>query len=320
MSVEVLRAGLATTLQDRGRDGCAALGVGRAGPMDAVAHRLANALAGNDADAAALEITLAGPRLLFHTDATVALAGADFAATLDGVAVAAWRPLAIDAGAVLDIRAAPRGARATLAVAGGFACERVLGSAATDLNARLGPLHGRALKAGDRLSTNAADVLASRVRRWSLDPRPWFDPDPERPLHLIRGGHFDALDAASRERLFAGAFRIGADSNRVGVRLDGAPLALARPLEIVSEPVAAGTVQLPPGGQPIVLAAEHPTCGGYPRIGQIAAIDLPRLAQRRPGDPLRFREITLDEAQTRYLRRERELARLLDAIAKRLDE
>ena len=89
-------------------------------------------------------------------------------------------------------------------------------------------------------------------------------------------------------------------------------------MELVSEPVGFGTVQLPHGGQPIALMAEHPTTGGYPRIGQIAAIDLPRLAQRRPGDPVRFVEIDLDQAQTRYLARERELARLLDAIAMRL--
>jgi antagonist of KipI len=153
---------------------------------------------------------------------------------------------------------------------------------------------------------------------WSLDPRPWFDPDSSHPIHLIRGRHFDVLDAASHAALFAAEFRVTADSNRVGFRLDGVRLALAAPLEIVSEPVAFGTLQLPPGGQPIALMAEHPTTGGYPRIGQVAAIDLPRLAQRRPGDPVHFREIGLDEAQTRYLRREHELARLLDAIATRL--
>ena len=113
-------------------------------------------------------------------------------------------------------------------------------------------------------------------------------------------------------------FRIASDSNRVGLRLDGAALALRAPLELVSEAVAFGTVQLPPGGQPIVLMAEHPTTGGYPRVAQVAAVDLPRLAQRRPGSSVRFVEIGLDDAQTRYLRRERELARLIDAIAQRL--
>ena len=126
------------------------------------------------------------------------------------------------------------------------------------------------------------------------------------------------LDASSRKALLDTDFRIHPDSNRVGIRLDGRLLSLAEPLELVSEPVAMGTVQLPPGGQPIVLMAEHPSTGGYPRIGQVAAIDLAHLAQRRPGETLRFSEIGLDEAQSRYLERERQLALLEDVIAHRL--
>lgn len=315
MSVAVLKPGLLTTLQDRGRYGYAAFGVGHAGPMDDVAPRLANALVGNADDAAVLEITLAGPRLRFGTGTVVALSGADFHARLDGEPFAGWRAVPVPAGAVLDVARALRGTRAYLAVAGGFRAAPVLGSAATDVNAGLGaPLRGgEVLGVGERTSARTGHGRAT----WSLDPRPWFDADPRRPIRLLRGRHFDALDARSRTALFGAEFRIAPDSNRVGYRLDGERLTLAAPLEIVSEPLASGTVQLPPGGQPIALMAEHPVTGGYPRIGQVAAVDLPRLAQRRPGDPLRFVEIGLDEAQTRYLRRESELARLLEAIAMR---
>jgi antagonist of KipI len=327
MSVTALKPGLLTTVQDRGRRGYAALGVGAAGPMDDVAFRLANALVGNGDDAAALELTLVGPRLRFDTAATIALTGAGFAAQIDGRSIGGWRAIEISAGAVLDCGSTRRGARGYLAVAGGFTVDRILGSASTDVNAGIGPFGGRAFCAGDLLSardattSNGPPSPLSRGERgftWSLDPRPWFDPDPHHPIRLIRGSHFAALDRASREALFAAQFRIAAASNRVGFRLDGPRLAFAEPLELVSEPVGFGTVQLPAGGQPIALMAEHPTTGGYPRIGQIAAIDLPRLAQRRPGDPVRFVEIDLDDAQTRYLARERELVRLLDAIAMRL--
>jgi antagonist of KipI len=221
-------------------------------------------------------------------------------------------------------RSRARGFRGYLAIAGGFAVERVLGSASTDLNAALGPFEGRTLRRGDVLATGShkpASVprhVTHLPAHWSLDPRPWFDTDPVRPIRFIRGSHFDALDATSQRALFESTFRISGDSNRVGLRLDGAALALRAPLELVSEAVAFGTVQLPPGGQPIVLMAEHPTTGGYPRIAQVAAIDLPRLAQRRLGATLRFAEIGLDDAQTRYLRREHELARLAEAIAQRL--
>lgn len=316
MSLVVLKPGLLSTLQDGGRRNGAALGVGRAGAMDEIALRLANALLGNDEDAAALEISVLGPRLRFEADTLIALAGADFDATLDARPLAAWRAQPVAAGSVLDCGRARRGARACLAVAGGFSVERVLGSASTDVNARLGPFGGRPLARGDVLPFTRKPLPLPPT--WSLDPRPWFDPDPASPIRLIRGARFDALDAASRAALFGAEFRIGADSNRVGFRLDGPRLALAAALELVSAPVAFGSVQLPPGGQPIALMAEHPTTGGYPCIGQVAAIDLPRLAQRRPGDRVCFAPIDLDDAQTRYLARERELARLIERIALRL--
>jgi antagonist of KipI len=202
----------------------------------------------------------------------------------------------------------------------------VLGSASTDVNARLGraPLRDGDLlhvaRSSGATGVDTRDGLPVRaIGAFSLDPRPWFDPDPSRPIRLAPGRHAGALDAASRDALHAQPFRVTADSNRVGLRLDGPRLALAEALELVSEPVAAGTLQLPPGGQPIALTAEHPTTGGYPRIGQVAAIDLARLAQRRPGDTVRFAAIAIDDAQTRYLAREERLERLCADIAARLE-
>lgn len=319
MSITVLRAGTLSTLQDRGRHGWAALGVGAAGPMDDVAFRLANALVGNRADAVALELTWSGPRLRFDRDALVALTGADCDARIGDRALEGWRAVRIDAGGEFDCGRMRHGARAYLAIAGGIDAPASLGSAATDLNAGIGALGGRALRAGDVLDLAAAPTRAPpRTRAWSLDPQPWFDLHADAPIRMLRGSHAGLLDVSSQAGLFGMPFRIHADSNRVGLRLEGATLAFASPCETISEPVARGTVQLPPAGRPIVLMAEHPTTGGYPRVGQVAAIDLPRLAQRRPGDEVRFREIDLDEAQSRYLARERALARLLDWISLRL--
>jgi len=316
MTITVLKPGLLTTIQDLGRHGHMAIGVGRAGPMDATSHRLANALVGNDPSAASLEASLLGPRLRFDADACIALTGAPFPARLDGVSLPMWRAHPVAAGQVLDMGAARRGARACLAVAGGFATHAVLGSRATDIHAHLGPFGGRPLATGDELPIAA--MRRRNAASWSLDPRPWFDPDPERPIRLIPGTHSDHLDAASRSALFNTGFRITADSNRTGFRLDGPRLALSAPLETVSEPVTFGTLQLPPGGQPIVLMAEHPTTGGYPRIGQVAAVDLPRLAQRPPGARVCFQSIGHDEAEARYLEYQRTLALLIDRIARRL--
>ena len=322
MSIRVLAPGMLTTVQDGGRYGNAALGVGCAGAMDTNALRLANLLVDNAENAAALEITLRGPRLRFEHDTLIAITGADIETHCAGRPVPAWRPVVLPAGSELAFGGMSRGARSYLAVGGGIEIASVLGSSSTDVNAGLG---GRVLKTDDVLAIAAPRKGHRAPRRvaatdWSLDPRPWFDPDPQTPIRVVAGSHFPQLNTASQRALFATAFRIDADSNRVGYRLRGATLALREPLELVSAGVVPGTVQLPPGGDPIVPMAEAPTCGGYPRIAQVIAIDLPRLAQRPPGATVAFAETSLEDAQTRYLERERALARIAHLVAERLRE
>ena len=314
MSVHVIKPGLLSSVQDRGRYGHASLGVGHAGAMDPAALTIANALVGNGPDAAGIEMSVIGPVLRFEVDTTVALCGADIDARLDGEPIPGWQAVRVRRGGLLDCTRFRRGARGYLGIAGGIDVATVLGSASSDVGAGLGP---PPLRVGHVLALGAGTARRERSGRFSVDPRPWFDADPSRPVRLLRGSHFEALDAASRERLFAAPFTIARASNRVGMRLDGAALALAHPLELVSEPVTAGTVQLPPGGQPIVLAVEHPTTGGYPRIGQVAAVDLGVLAQRGPGDRLHFVETDLDDARLRHHARQRELAALVAAIHER---
>lgn len=338
MSLRVLSPGLLTTVQDGGRHGFGAIGVGAAGAMDPVSLRLANLLVGNAQDAAALEITLRGPRLRCEADLLIAVAGAEIDARRDAEAVPLWRPVLLRAGSELHLGGMRRGARAYLAIAGGIGLPAVLGSRANDVNAGLGPMP-RPLVAGDslpcapaprslcgamwkRLESAAADEDADARNvfstNWSLDPRAWFDVDAAHPIRAIAGTHFARLDGDSQRALFGAEFRIGVDSNRAGCRLEGVPIALAAPIELVSEGVAPGTVQLPTGGVPIALTAEAPPTGGYPRIAQIIAIDLPRLAQRRPGDRVRFAETDIADAQTRYFERERALARLAEHVHWRL--
>lgn len=339
MSIRVLSPGWLTSVQDSGRSGQAAIGVGQAGAMDSVALRLANALVGNAGDAAALEITLRGPRLRFETAALIALTGAVIDTRCGTQEVPAWRPVWIRAGSEVELGDMRRGARAYLAIAGGIDTAPVLDSRSTDINAALGSFHGRGLVAGDVLpiAATAPERLSASWRplqgrsfddrreqegivaaHWSLDPQPWLDLRGDHPFALVRGRHFDSLDAPSRDALFAATFRVGNESNRVGYRLEGPKLHLEAPLELISEGVVPGTVQLPPNGNPIVLTAEAPTTGGYPRIAHVASVDLPRLAQRRPGDRVRFAETSLGEAQSRYLQREQALSTLTRAITERL--
>jgi len=313
MSIVVLAAGLLTTVQDGGRCGHAAIGVGSAGAMDAVALRLANILADNVDNAAALEITLRGPRLRCDAACLIAITGAPLEAMCDGAALPLWRPVMVGEGAELSFGGMRRGARSYVAFTGGIQVPVLLGSRSTDVNAGI----GLALAAGDVLPLARSPARVAPAK-WALDPTPWFDADMTQPIRVVAGTHFCRLDAESQRAFYASTFRIGADSNRVGYRLEGPKLALQEPLELISCGVVPGTVQLPPGGAPIVLMAEAPTTGGYPRIAHVIAVDQPRLAQRRPGDTVRFTQVSPKIAHTAYLERERAIAALAQNIRERL--
>jgi antagonist of KipI len=321
MTIEVIKPGLLTSLQDAGRRGYAALGVGCAGAVDQPAWRLANALVGNAGGEAALEMTLGGPTLRFHQAAVVAVTGAIIDVRANGQPLPLWTSCLLPAGTVLRFGGMRHGCRSYLAVRGGFDSTPVLGSRCTDLHACI----GAPIKAGDVLTIGehtAAPWFRSgksmQALRWGLDPQPWLD-YAQAPLALMRGHHYAALDDASQRALFTQRFVVSKDSNRTGNRLDGAPLRWREPLELISEATLPGTLQLPPSGQPILLLAEAPVTGGYPRIGQLAAVDLPRLAQRRPGDAVYFRETSMDESLQRLREREASLRQLLQRIEQRLE-
>ena len=312
MSIKVLRPGLLTTVQDRGRYGLQHLGIVPAGAMDPIAHVLANALVGNAVDEATLEITVIGPELEFEQRALVALCGAEFDARADGHALPLNRPVLLEAGTRLTLRRALRGARAYLAIAGGVALDEVLGSRSTYVPARFGGLEGRALRAGDVLPgpRGAARLAAGRYAklargattrdglctvRWSAPSLTLPDREPI-VLHAMEGRHFARFQATSQRVFFDAVWRVSPDSNRMGYRLSGPTLALNEAGEILSEPTCLGTVQVPANGVPIALMADHQTTGGYPKIAEIAVADVPRLAQLAPGGTLHFARCTLEDA------------------------
>jgi antagonist of KipI len=282
--------------------------------MDPTAHRIANALVGNPKAAATLECTVLGPELIFGRDALVALYGAAFEAKVDGEPFPMNRPVIVTAGSMLTTGAATRGARAYLAIAGGFRVPEVLGSLSTYLPAGFGGFAGRALKAGDVLATGGdlretSESRFARVSRKGVISRGrlrtvrWSAPDLSLPfggafaVRAMEGRHYPQFDAASREAFFAGTWRVSPDSNRMGYRLAGPRLTRTKPAEILSEPTCLGTVQVPNDGTPIALMADHQTTGGYPKIAEIAGADIPSLAQLAPGGSVRFMKCTLAEAE-----------------------
>ena len=299
MSVRVLRPGLLTTVQDRGRHGFQRVGLCPGGAMDQVALALANALVGNAPDEAALEITLIGPELLFEQDTLVAVCGAEFHGSFPHN-----RPVLATGGARFNVGRAVRGARAYLAVAGGFAIDPVLGSRSTYLPGRFGGFEGRALKHGDVLALRdgAAFERFSKLKgarentvRWSAPPLTLADREPIL-VHVIEGQHFASFDANSQRAFFDTVWRVAPDSNRMGFRLGGPPLGRPQADEILSGPTCLGSVQVPPSGVPIALMADHQTTGGYPRIAEIASADVARLAQLAPGGKVHFAKCSLEIA------------------------
>jgi antagonist of KipI len=318
MSVRVLRPGLLTTLQDHGRHGLQHVGLCPGGAMDPVALSLANALVGNDPAEAALEITVIGPELSFEEDTLVAVCGAEFKGSFPHN-----RPVLAPAGSRFNVGRASRGARAYLAVAGGFAVEPVLGSRSTYLPGRFGGFQGRSLRHGDVLHLNNPEASKRFEKlkgkkdgsvKWSAPPLTLPDREPIL-VHVIEGQHFGTFDANAQRLFFDAVWRIAPDSNRMGFRLAGPALVRAQDGEILSGPTCLGSVQVPANGVPIALMADHQTTGGYPRIAEIVSADVPRLAQLAPGGSVHFTRCDLGmAAELRHHLKER-LSSALRGIA-----
>jgi antagonist of KipI len=322
-TMRVDKAGAHSLLQDSGRYGYQRFGVPVNGAMDEWSHRVANALVGNDDDAATLECTLIGPTVRFAHDTLIALTGADMHASAGGVALPRNRAVMLRHDVPLVLGRCATGARGYLAVRGGVAPPPVMESRSTHARAGYGGFEGRALRAGDRVpvasparemlplarllvQSGMGCVIASKV---SIDALPGgLD-----ALRFIPGPQWDRFGAAERERFVTEPFTVSAQSDRMGYRLDGPALMLTTPLEMISEAVNFGTVQVPPSGDPIVLMADRQSAGGYPKLAYVITADLPALAQALPGDELRFRAVTQDEAERLCLAMEDRLAAIAAA-------
>lgn len=307
--IRILRAPPFATIQDLGRAGYLAAAVPRAGALDPFALALANILVGNPAGAAAIEWGLAGGEVRFDRDAGVALSGATARATIAGRAVAPGHAIRAAAGEVLAVERIEQGAWLYVAVSGGVAVPPVLGSRATYLPGRFGGLEGRVLRSGDRLPLGSA---AHRRAAAHSAPPDLLSSDQPVPIGILPGPDIARLPEAAWRWLVATEFRVSRAVSRMGYRLEGPGPVFSLPGDLPSAPACIGTIQVPPGGEPIVLMPDGPTAGGYPRIAVVATADLGRLAQRRPGEVVRFEPIGLAEARARLRTR----WEALDALAR----
>jgi antagonist of KipI len=306
MSAILVQApGMFTTVQDLGREGFGPMGVSASGAADPISLRIGNRLVGNLEGAAALEMTLIGGSFSFDRPAMVALTGADFGASLGAVPVPTWTSFEVQAGQTLALGASRSGARAYFCIQGGIAVKPFLGSASTHVLSALGGFEGRPLRKGDLVGVGAAN---SSFQKKSLSPRALEYLQPRKLLRVTDGPQSDWFAPSSWKLFCESSFRVTEQSNRMGIRLEGAEISMNFSQEMVTEGVSLGAIQVPPSGQPIILFVEQQTTGGYPKIANTISADLHSLGQLRPRDEIHFERIQLSEARSLLIQQEALLA------------
>lgn len=297
MTIEVIKPGLFSVFQDLGRRGYQRFGVPVNGAMDERAHRMANWLVGNSAAMATLEVTMLGPTLIFHATTTIAISGADLGANINSSSLPPGKSANVRPGDTLTFGRRAGGARAYLAVRGGYDLPPIMGSVSTNSRARFGGIDGQPLYKGDTIRL----LRPSLVTGMKKQARPVYSQNillcEDAPVRVMKGLEWGSFSTTSQKYLLADPYKITPQSDRMGYRLSGPELGVSVVQDMLSETVGFGTIQVPPDGQPIILMADRGTSGGYPRIAHVISVDLPRLAQMVPGQSLRFELIDLEAAQ-----------------------
>ncbi len=318
--IEILECTMPASFQDAGRPGYRHLGVPLSGALDPEWLVIANALAGNPAGTAALEMHLLGPKLRAKTPVTIALAG-EFSARIEDAAgqsraAGNWCSHALAADEIL-VTGSLRNGIGYLAVHGGFELPAVLGSRSTYARAGLGGIDGRALKAGDRLKVMRSGIPGDGAGDAAISLRlPQAPRLSDGPLRVIAGPQREYFTDAAWQRFMAEEFTVSRETDRMGLRLDGPRLDHdpAHGADIVSDAVTPGAIQVPGDGRPIILLADCQTVGGYPKIATVIGADLPRLGHALPGQTLRFIEVSIEQALAARRQAAAELAKCVDSI------
>jgi len=297
--------GLLTSVQDLGREGFGTMGVSAAGAADRVALRIGNRLVGNPENRAALEMTLLGGEFHFSEATVIAATGSDFGASVDGVHLPSYATAQVKPGQSVRFGATRSGARCYLCVEGGVDVTTTLGSRSTDLLAGLGGYEGRAVRKGDVLPIGAA-ASRFKTRRISSGARAALA--PRKVLRVTEGPQWTAFSDSARRQFFEQTYLVTEEANRMGIRLQGVPLDFSHSGEMITEGVSLGAIQVPAGGQPIILFVEQQTTGGYPKLANVIVTDLESLGQLRPRDEIGFALVTMGEARTLLIAREQLLA------------
>lgn len=303
-TIQVLAPGLQTSVQDLGRGGYGPIGVSPSGAADPISLRLGNRLVGNDEGAAGLEMMLLGGTFIFPEGAVVALTGSDFGATLNDARLAMGISEEVQPGQTIRLGPTNSGARCYLCVQGGIAVEPFLGSASTQLLSGLGGFEGRPLRKRDVMRIGTASKT-NPFRKRTIAPQAAQHLSDRKILRVTPGPQTDWFPESSLRSFYAATYRVGEQSNRMGLRLEGAAVAQRGASYMITEGVSLGAIQVPASGSPIILFVEQQTTGGYPKIANVIAADLHRVGQLRPRDEIRFEQVTFDQARSLLIEQEK---------------
>lgn len=297
--IKIISPGLMTTVQDLGRYGYQQYGVSVSGAMDYVAARLANILAGNDENEGLLEITFTGPQIEFMSHEVIAISGGDLQPLVNDMPVRMNQSLAVKRGDILSFKGIKSGCRSYLAFGGGLDLPLVMGSKSTFLKGGIGGYEGRPLKAGDIINIGSpSEPTAGFLGR---DGNNFYAYEEGRiKIRLVLGPQDSAFTDQGIETIFSSEYRVGNNSDRMGYTLEGPVIHHKDGADIISDGIAMGAVQVPSKGNPIIMMADRQTTGGYTKIGNVISVDLPKVAQARPGDTIVFERVSLMEAQKLY--------------------
>lgn len=306
MTVRILDGGPLTTVQDLGRTGHLRYGIPPSGPVDRESFLLANRLVGNDGTAAGLECTYMGPRFQVDRPCAIAVTGAAAPVTVNGEPAPRWTTIVLRAGDTVRVGAPRAGVLSYIAFSGGLDVPVVLGSRSTYGRGRLGGLEGRALRQGDILNVLGGPPPVARA----LATPPSVGGEEETIVRVVLGPQADRFTDEGIRTFLGSAYEMTQQSDRMGARLRGPRITHTRGHDIVSDGIALGSIQVPGDGQPIVLLVDRQSTGGYTKVATVCSFDIGRIGQVKPGRSLRFRAVTVDEAQ-RLLR---ESHAVLDAL------
>ncbi len=314
MSLEVVEVSGLVTAQDSGRKGWRQFGVPVSGPMDSFAFQAANALVGNPMDYAGIEIGLGDAVLHPKQDCVIAVTGAGYGLSISIWEFPLWGSFFVRAGWRIRLNRIDDGMWAYLAVTGGVQTQPILGSRSTYLRGRLGGFEGRRLQAGDVIQTGVPSYLRHELAARTLpeEVRPNYGNHPV--IEVVLGPQTDYFTKESIETFLSSEYSVDLTSDRMGYRLVGPPVKHRGRTELISEGMSFGAIQIPSNGQPIVMMADCPATGGYPKIGTVVSADLPLLAQCVPGKSrIRFRQTTVEKAQKRYRQLMMGLSRIVES-------